>query len=158
MDQELLIVSETETLVVESDDLEIAEVAEQGPPGPQGIPGPTGGATTVTVGVSAISGHAAVALDATGELIYADCTNPAHIGAVLGVTENAYAAGADAEVKTAFTLTHAGWAFAPGPVYVGAAGALTQSLPPGAVFAQVIGTALSSTVLHINPQPPIYLS
>ena len=36
MDQELLIVSDTETLVVESDDLEIAEVAEQGPPGPPG--------------------------------------------------------------------------------------------------------------------------
>lgn len=39
MDQELLIVSDTETLVVESDDLEIAEVAEQGPPGPPGLDG-----------------------------------------------------------------------------------------------------------------------
>lgn len=126
-------------------------------PALMGPPGPAGGATLVKT-ATPISGHAVVSLDANGELIYADCTDAAYIGTVLGVTEHAYAQGDDAEVKTAFTLTHAGWSFTPGPVLVGAGGALVQTLPPDAAFAQVIGTALSATVLHINPQPPIFIS
>lgn len=120
-----------------------------------GKPGPAGGATVVTVGATPLSGHTAVAMDADGLLIYADCTNPAHIGAVLGVVANAYGAGDPAVVQTSFDLHHAGWTFTPGPVLAGAGGALVQTLPAGAVFAQVIGYALSATRIHIDVQPPI---
>ena len=129
-----------------------------GPRGIQGIPGPAGGATVVTVGAAPLSGHTAVAMDADGLLIYADCTNPAHIGTVQGVIANAYGAGDPAVVQTDFDLTHAGWAFATGPVLVGAGGALVQALPIGAVFAQVIGYALSATRVRIDPQPPIAIA
>lgn len=129
-----------------------------GPRGTQGIPGPAGGATVVTVGATPLSGHTAVAMDADGLLIYADCTNPAHIGAVQGVVANAYGAGDPAVVQTDFDLTHAGWAFATGPVFVGAAGALAQTLPVGAVFAQVVGYALAPTRIRIDVQPPIVLT
>lgn len=129
-----------------------------GPRGIQGIPGPAGGATVVTVGADPLSGHTAVALDPSGLLIYADCTNPAHIGAVQGVIANAYGAGDPAVVQTSFDLSHAGWAFATGPVFVGAAGALVQALPVGAVFAQVIGYALAPTRIRIDVQPPIVLT
>lgn len=125
--------------------------------GVRGVPGAPGGARTVTVGAQAISGHAAVALAADGTLVAADCTDAAHLGAVLGVTDAAYAPGAQALVRTAYELAHAGWAFAPGPVYVGAAGALVQALPPGAVFSQVIGFALAATLVHVAPQPPILI-
>ena len=156
MDTELLIIDDESEILIEVDtDVEVLEAAAQGPRGPQGIPGPVGGATTVMVGATPLSGHTAVALGADGLLIYADCTNPAHLGAVLGVVANAYGAGDPAVVQTSFDLYHAGWAFTPGPVFAGAGGAIVQSLPPGAVFAQVLGYALSATRIHIDVQPPI---
>ena len=159
MDTELLIIDDESEILIEVDtDVEVLEAAAQGPRGPQGIPGPAGGATLITVGASPISGHTAVALDPSGLLIYADCTNPAHLGAVLGVVANAYGAGDPAVVQTSFDLSHAGWTFATGPVFVGATGALVQTLPMGAVFAQVVGYALAPTRIRIDVQPPIVLT
>ena len=129
-----------------------------GPRGPQGVPGPTGGATTVTVGATPLSGHSAVAADSAGLLIKADCTNPAHRGAVLGLLANAYSPGDQAVVQTAFTLEHAGWTWTPGPVFVGTAGQLTQALPIGAVFSQVVAHALSPTLVLVDVQPPITIA
>jgi len=145
-------------LVDEVEVVDVIAVAEQGPRGIQGIPGPAGGATLVTVGAVPVSGHTAVALDPAGLLIYADCTNPAHLGAVLGIVANAYSSGDQAEVKTGFDLAHAGWTLVPGPVFVGAGGALVQALPFGAVFAQVVGYALAPTRIRIDVQPPIALT
>ena len=159
MDTELLIIDDESEILIEVDtDVEVLEAADQGPRGPQGIPGPAGGATTVMVGAAPISGHTAVALDSGGLLVYADCTNAAHIGAVQGVVASAYSAGAQAVVQTGFELVHAGWSFSPGPVFVGASGALVQVLPVGAVFAQVIGYALAPTRIRIDVQPPIVLT
>ena len=159
MDTELLIIDDESEIIIEVDtDVEVLEAAAQGPRGPQGIPGPAGGATTVMVGAAPISGHTAVALDSGGLLIYADCTNLAHLGAVLGVVANAYSPGDLAVVQTDFDLTHAGWTFATGPVFVGATGALVQTLPMGAVFAQVVGYALAPTRIRIDVQPPIVLT
>ena len=159
MDTELLIIDDESEIIIEVDtDVEVLEAAAQGPRGPQGIPGPAGGATTVMVGAAPISGHTAVALDSGGLLVYADCTNPAHIGAVQGVVGNAYSPGDLAVVQTDFELVHAGWSFVPGPVFVGASGALVQVLPVGAVFAQVIGFALAPTRIRVDVQPPIVLT
>jgi len=158
-DTELLIIDDESEIIIEVDtDVEVLEAAAQGPRGPQGIPGPAGGATTVTVGAAPISGHTAVALDSGGLLVYADCTNPAHIGAVQGVVGNAYSTGDLAVVQTDFDLVHAGWSFSPGPVLVGTSGALVQALPVGAVFAQVIGYALAPTRIRVDVQPPIVLT
>lgn len=159
MDTELLIIDDESEILIEVDtDVEVLEAAAQGPRGPQGIPGPVGGATTVMVGATPISGHTAVALDSGGLLVYADCTNPAHIGAVQGVVGNAYSPGDLAVVQTDFELVHAGWAFAAGPVFVGASGALVQVLPVGAIFAQVVGYALAPTRIRVDVQPPIVLT
>ena len=159
MDTELLIIDDESEIIIEVDtDVEVLEAAAQGPRGPQGIPGPAGGATTVTVGATPLSGHSAVAADSAGLLIKADCTNPAHRGAVLGLLANAYSPGDQAVVQTAFTLEHAGWTWAPGPVFVGAAGQLTQTLPVGAVFSQVVAHALSPTLVLVDVQPPITIA
>ena len=145
-------------LVDEVEVIQIVAVAEQGPQGRQGNPGPAGGATTVTVGSLPLSGHSAVAVDAGGLLIKADCTNPAHQGAVLGLLANAYSPGDQAVVQTAFTLEHTGWAWTPGPVFVGASGQLTQVPPGGAVFSQVVAHALSATRVLVDVQPPITIA
>lgn len=145
-------------LVEEVEAVSVVAVAEQGPRGPQGVPGPAGGATTVTVGATPLSGHSAVAADAAGLLIKADCTNPAHRGAVLGLLANAYSPGDQAVVQTAFALEHAGWTWTPGPVFVGTAGQLTQTLPVGAAFSQVVAQALSATRVLVDVQPPITIA
>lgn len=156
---DVLVEHEVDVVLEQSEPEEIIVTeAVQGPPGPPGPIGPAGGATLVTVGAVPISGHAAVALDSGGLLVYADCTNAAHIGAVQGVVANAYSAGAQAVVQTGFELVHAGWSFSPGPVLVGTSGALVQALPVGAVFAQVIGYALAPTRIRIDVQPPIVLT
>lgn len=155
---DLVTIEEIQILAQQVEVVQIVEAAEQGPRGIQGIPGPAGGATVVTVGATPLSGHTAVAMDADGLLIYADCTNPEHIGAVQGVIANAYGAGDLAVVQTDFDLSHAGWTFATGPVFVGATGALVQTLPMGAVFAQVVGYALAPTRIRIDVQPPIVLT
>jgi hypothetical protein len=164
---DLLVVQEVEILAEEAQDsvlveqveeIEILAVAEQGPPGRQGPPGPAGGATTVKVGPLPISGHSVVACDSIGELVAADATNPAHRGAVLGVVADAYSPGDDAVVQTGYVLEHAGWTWAPGPVLVGLSGQLAQAPPAGALFAQVIGQALSSTRVLIDINPPITLA
>ena len=147
----------THTAVVVAEE-PVHVVVTRGIPGPPGPIGPEGGTTLVTVGATPISGHTAVALDSGGLLVYADCTNAAHIGAVQGVVASAYSAGAQAVVQTGFELVHAGWSFSPGPVFVGASGALVQVLPVGAVFAQVIGYALAPTRIRIDVQPPIVLT
>ena len=156
---DVLVEREVDVVLEKSEPEEIIITeAEQGPPGPIGPIGPAGGATLVTVGATPISGHAAVALDSGGLLVYADCTNPAHIGAVQGVVASAYSPGDLAVVQTDFELVHAGWSFSPGPVFVGASGALVQVLPVGAVFAQVIGYALAPTRVRVDVQSPIALT
>ena len=145
-------------LVDEVEVVSIVAVAEQGPRGIQGIQGPAGGTTTATVGATPLSGHSAVAVDAAGLLIQADCTNPAHRGAVLGLLANAYSPGDQAVVQAAFTLEHSGWTWSPGPVFVGTAGQLTQTLPVGAVFSQVVAHALSPTLVLVDVQPPITIA
>lgn len=161
MSQSVLVRTPDTRSVVVTPPQPFSTVAVRGVPGPrgiQGIPGPAGGATVVTVGATPLSGHTAVAMDAGGLLIYADCTNPAHIGAVQGVIANAYGAGDPAVVQTDFELVHAGWSFSPGAVFVGASGSLVQTLPPGAVFAQVVGFALAPTRIRVDVQPPIVLT
>ena len=159
--EEILILADQpddSVLVDEVEVVSIVAVAEQGPRGIQGIQGPAGGTTTVTAGATPLSGHSAVAVDAAGLLIQADCTNPAHRGAVLGLLANAYSPGDQAVVQTAFTLEHSGWTWSPGPVFVGTAGQLTQTLPVGAVFSQVVAHALSPTLVLVDVQPPITIA
>lgn len=159
--EEILILADQpddSVLVDEVEVVSIVAVAEQGPRGIQGIQGPAGGTTTVTVGATPLSGHSAVAVDAAGLLIQADCTNPAHRGAVLGLLANAYSPGDQAVVQTAFTLEHSGWTWSPGPVFVGTAGQLTQTLPVGAVFSQVVAHALSPALVLVDVQPPITIA
>lgn len=160
---DVLVEREVDVVLEQSEPEEIIITeAVQGPPGPRGpigpAGGPAGGTTTVTVGATPLSGHSAVAVDAAGLLIQADCTNPAHRGAVLGLLANAYSPGDQAVVQTAFTLEHSGWTWSPGPVFVGTAGQLTQTLPVGAVFSQVVAHALSPTLVLVDVQPPITIA
>lgn len=152
---EVLIVEGQELLVVDAAGVsELIELAMQGPPGPAGPPGSSVAVSYTTA--TPISGHMAITLNSDGEAIYADASNPDH-RAVVGVTTNAANTGDQVQVITSGTLDHAGWTFTVGsPVFLGVNGALTQTLPMGAVFSKVLGVATTSTRINLDFQPAIF--
>lgn len=130
----------------------------QGLAGAPGAPGPAAGEGAVYTTAAALSGHRAIAVDAAGEAIYASCDSLSDALRIAGVSLNAAALGDEITVQSAGLVEHSGWAWTPGqPVFVGIGGALTQSLPVGAVFSRVVGQAVSATRLLVDLQPPIVL-
>lgn len=135
---------------------EIIEIAAQGPAGPQGPPGSSGDTYAAAV---ALGGHRVVALDSAGEAEYASATQVADQLRVAGVTTNAADAGDPVTVQRAGLMVDAGWAWVAGtPVLLGLDGHLVQALPPGALWLQTIGLALSPTRVLLDLQPPILLA
>lgn len=120
----------------------------------RGLPGAD---RLATVGSAPLSGHSAVALDAAGLLVYADCSLSVEEGAAFGLIETAYPEGAQASVRTSFDLAYAGWNWHSGPVFLGLAGQLVQDLPANAIFGQTMGYVLSPTRIRISIQAPIVI-
>lgn len=166
MADEALYISEQETLTLIESVSEIIDVTErteilelqiQGPPGPQGIQGLPGPVTAQYVCAQAISGHTAITLDANGKCIPASCAEASH-SFVAGITTGAAVQDAQTTALTGGTLEHLGWSFTAGsPVFLGLDGAITQTVLPQAVFAKVLGTAVSPTRIAIDFQPAIFI-
>lgn len=92
-----------------------------------------------------------------GALSHPDIGNAAHAEQVVGIAETAASAGATARVRAAGRTDNPDWSWAPGPVYAGADGVLTQTPPTGA-WLLVVGRPLSPTALLVDIEPPIYRS
>lgn len=128
--------------------------------GLQGVPGPTGPAGAAVIqypAALAVSGHVAVFLDEQGRCSPADCRTPIH-HAVAGLTAHAAIEADLVEILDRGPLEHLGWTFTPGlPVFLGLAGAITQVLPPSAVFSKVLGVAVTPTRITLDFQPAIFI-
>lgn len=123
--------------------------------GHQGIPGPAGGQLNVDAG-AALNGHRVVAFGGDGRLIHASADNLAHVFAIAGLIEQAAAEGDPLPVRTHGSIEFSGWAWAPGPVFLGLDGQPVQSLPPQALVSLPIGRG-DGAHLFINLQPPVVL-
>lgn len=90
----------------------------------------------------------------------ADNTVEAHAVPVLGINIAAAAANATVLVQNKGPLTNPLWAWVPNqPIFLGVAGALTQTPPTaasGALFSQRIAFAQSPTNVFIEIEPPLY--
>lgn len=97
----------------------------------------------------ALSGHRAVRFNA-GSAFYADRTaaNAAHAA---GITTGAAAMGAAVGVQIDGELTEPSWTWAPGPVWLGLTGFLTQVIPTSGSIVR-IGTAKTATTIIVEPQ------
>lgn len=152
------------TLIVKDDLVEIVTDLVQGPQGPPGATGPMGpagasGAVTATA-VQALSGHRMIKLDSSGGADYVSNTVLADAGKVFGMTSGAVSAGAEATIITAGNITEPSWNWTVNqPVYLGANGTLTQTMPvkASAEFVVVVGIAVAATTLFINIGMPIVL-
>lgn len=123
-----------------------------------GVPGAPGGAGAVYAAAENVSGHHVMGVDASGQVFAAGADTLSHALRIAGVSLNAAVAGDDVTVVGAGLVQNDGWAFTPGqPVYLGLAGALVQALPVGALYARVIGTAVGSTRVLVDMQPPVVL-
>jgi hypothetical protein len=130
--------------------------AMRGPPGP---PGPDANALLLLSSgplsalrvVRALDGEHVVAASA---LVRAD----AH--GIIGVTRTS--AGAAEEpvfVVGLGELEDAAWSFLPlRPVFVGAAGELTQTLDPSWAFVSAVGVAMSATKVWVRVQAPVFVA
>lgn len=103
----------------------------------------------------AIGGHRVVSTDAAGEAVYTDPATAASVARAVGLSVGAAAAGASLRVRTAGALTESSWAWTPGPVYAGASGVPTQTVPATGHILQ-IGVAVSATKLVVRLEKPIY--
>ncbi|MGA6208064.1 hypothetical protein ACPESR_25255 [Nocardia testacea] len=127
-------------------------------PGPPGPPGP-GGERVVLTGEAAVplGGHRAVYRRPDGLIDYASATDPGHMAVPIWITTGAAAAGDTVTMVAVGGITEGSWSWAPGPIFLGAGGALVQALPPGALFLAVIAAASTATTVWVDRQPSIDL-
>jgi hypothetical protein len=106
-----------------------------------------------------VHGHRAVRTGPSG-VVEADPTSALDRWSVVGVSVGSALTGEQVQVVRTGPMTEAGWSWTPGlPVFVGASGALTQTVPtaPGSAWSMVIGFAEAATILYVLPMPPISL-
>lgn len=139
----------------------ISTVAAQGIPGaqgPQGIPGPPGGTQTYNTATS-VATHTVVSASGSGGVQPASCMDLTSLGTVVGITTSDNNPGDITAPLMTGIIEDINWTFTPdGRVFLGDNGQLVQTLPPAALFQQVVGIALSATKVLINIMPPILLA
>lgn len=94
------------------------------------------------------------------DVVYADATQPTHMGKLMGLTLNAASPGGTVEIRSDGEVTEPSWTWTPDqPVYLGTNGLLTQTVPNAgtAYFLQKVGFAVAATRLFLTIDPPITL-
>ena len=144
------------TLVVQG--TQYGTVVSGGSQGPQGAPGPSSELTTVIAGTN-ISGDRGIVLNSAGRAIYADSNTMSHGNKFAGVSQGAAIMGFAVDIKRFGEMTEPTWNWTVDqPVYLGAGGLLTQTVPVSpAKFSIIVGMATAATKLFINPMPPIFI-
>ena len=117
--------------------------------GVQGEQGPPGTSENATYTAAApVSGHRALMFDGTGNVLHADPSAPY---ALAGISSGAAAAGADVSAVASGAMSEVSWTWTPGlPVFVGAAGVLTQAIPTSGILQQ-LATAIAPTRIFVSP-------
>lgn len=112
------------------------------------------------VATTPISGHRIVRISNTGNLAYASSTDISDAVNVIGISQNAAAAGGNVNIQTFGPLDEPSWNWIPGlPVFCGINGTLTQVPPegPGDSFSIIVGTAMLPTRIYVDVKQPIIL-
>lgn len=129
-------------------------IVASGGQGPQGIPGQSLTHIYMTSGAS-LNGHRVVIPDASGNVVHPVVLTETDV--VVGITLGAVNAGDVAEIQIAGTITEPSWNWTLGlPIFVGANGILTQSVPTSGIIQIVAYPILSNRIL-IDKQQPIII-
>lgn len=147
--------TDRQVVVAERPDQVIVTSAERGPrgvPGPQGPAGTPGGSTVDYEAGTTIHSLRAVAV-INGEIIHPDISTPGHASQVIGIATQSGLVGDTVAVQVAGTYSEASWTWAPGFVYCGDDGVLTQS-PGASGWLLAIGRATSPTTISVDIDTP----
>jgi hypothetical protein len=125
------------------------------PPVPGPDPAPT---DLVYIAAETVSGGRVVWYDPTAPgWRYADHTTPAHAGVSLAVTLGAIMSGASGPARVYGILEDPAWNWpAPCSLWLGAAGALTPTLPVGG-FLREVCRAITPTKIMVEPESAVIL-
>ena len=146
-----------DVLLEEVETIVLLQEAKQGPPGPPGVPGQAGVSYVTFLASGPLGGHRAVRAAFARHAQYADSDDVAGACAVLGITLHAAEAEAPINVAASGEIVEPSWAWVvDAPIFVGAAGVLTQ-VPPVSGFQLVVGVATSSTSMLVAIKQPIIL-
>ncbi len=146
----VLLVERREALTV------VTAAGGQGPPGRKGEPGPAGGSAVQRIAGEQLSALRVV-YEWAGVVRYLDLQDAEHIDQVAGITLTAAEQGELVNLQLSGSLDDDTWSWQPGPVWLAAAGTLTQ-VPPLDGHLLFIGTAVSPTRIIINIDQPIALA
>lgn len=123
-------------------------VVEVAAPGPQGPAGPAGGSSVYLQAGETMFGLRAVR--ASGGFMYRpDVAVVEQSDEIIGIVLQSGNAGAVLPVQMSGELSEPSWAWAPGAIYCGPDGVLTQA-PPAAGWLLSIGRATSTTTIIID--------
>lgn len=132
---------------------EIREVLSSGlmPP-----PLPSGGDSTIRIAGQDISALRAV-YEYDGEVFYLDSEDVDEAASYIGISVTSATAGNEVIIQRTGTLDDSSWTWTPGgEVFVGTAGALTQTAPTTG-FKLIVGTASSATRINLTFDTPVFL-
>lgn len=151
------------TIVENAPQVTVISEGIQGPPGTPGADGPIGpsGGSALPMTAGAILGGGRIlTVDANGDAIYADASNPAHIRGVVGLGLNAAILGATVNVQIVGETSDVAWSWTVGqPIFLGLNGLMTQTVPtaPTAAFALVVAYPITPTKIVVGLREPITL-
>lgn len=112
---------------------------------------------TLTAGTAISALRGIRALDEEG--IYCDAATAGDAGTCVGISVLAADLGDPVTIVVSGTLSDVSWNWTPGPIFLGADGALTQTPPttPTLEFSQVVAVAVLPTEISVAIQPPVIL-
>ena len=144
--------SNIQTLLSESQAIQVLSSVTQGPPGIRGPAGAAGGTSIELTAAIDLGGNRVV----TGNSVYADNTDLATIGKVIGLTIGAVTSGLPVSIVANGELDGFSGLEINAPIYLSVNGTTTQALPATG-YLQKLGIAISATKILIRINEPLAL-
>lgn len=133
--------------------VEVAAFGLRGPTGATGADGATEGTTINLIADGVVHGHRVVRVF-DGEVSHPDTQIAAHALQVIGISTGSGTTGSTVTVRLKGPMTEPSWNWAPGAVWCGSDGQLTQSPDDGRWLMQV-GRVLTPTSIDVDIEPAI---
>lgn len=130
----------------------------RGLPGQRGLPGASGtdGAAISTLPIGAVIQGLRLARSQNGTIYPVDTAQPDHAEQVIGLAlQSVTIVGYDVNVQRMGKVSDSSWAWAPGVVWCGPDGALTQN-PSATGWLMQAGRVIDATTIDIDLEQPIY--
>lgn len=134
----------------------VAFVGFSGPRGPAGPKGDPGGTGVLARPVGAVVQGLRIVRALNGVIFPVDLADESHAGQVIGLAlQSVTVIGTDVNLQLAGPVTDSSWNWAPGAVWCGTDGALTQA-PPADGWLLQVGRVISADTIDLDLSFPIF--